>query len=161
MKKVFLIRHAKAEEGSFLKNDFLRNLSPKGEVGAAKKALLLKELTPSIDFIISSDANRALQTAEIFANFFEYGTECIVIEHYLYKDYEPEDLLQTINQISDEMESVMIFGHNPNIAYAAIALGNKHISEFPTSCVAAITFEENSWKDISLSSGKLLYLLND
>lgn len=161
MKKVFLIRHAKAEEGSFLKKDFSRNLTPKGEIVAAKKALLLKELTPNIDFIISSDANRAIQTAEIFAKFFDYDTECIVTEHFIYKDYEPEQLLQTINEISDEMESVMIFGHNPSIAYAAIALGNQHIDLFPTACVAVISFDENHWKDITLTSGKLLYLLND
>lgn len=161
MKKLFLIRHAKAEEGSFSKKDIYRNITPKGEGDALNKSLILSKFTQKIDLIISSDANRAFQTAEIFAKTYNYSADLIIKEHFIYKDYDPIDLLHYINQISNDVETVMIFGHNPNIAYAAAAFCNQHIPSFTTSCVASITFDSNNWQDATLNSGTLNYLLNN
>lgn len=161
MKKLFLIRHAKAEEGGASKNDFFRNISSQGEGGALKKSVKLLQLIPSVDLIISSDANRALQTAKIFAKTFNYNPETIITEHFLYNHYEPSELLHLITGLSDTVNSVMIFGHNPNICYAANELCNQTIYSFPTSCVACIEFENKSWQDVTLMAGKLIYLLND
>ncbi len=160
MKQIILIRHSKAEDRSLQQTDFQRNIIERGQKDAAKKALQLFKLEPSIDLMISSDAPRALQTAEIFAKTYKIDTNKIQLEHYLYNDYEPSDLLHTINQIDNSCQTVAIFGHNPNIAYSAVAFCAQRITEFPTSAVAVINFEVDTWAEVSLGTGFLTHLLD-
>lgn len=160
MKQIILIRHSKAEDRSLQQTDFQRNIIERGQKDAAKKALQLFKLEPSIDLMISSDAPRALQTAEIFAKTYKIDTSKIQLEHYLYNDYEPSDLLHTINQIDNSCKTVAIFGHNPNIAYSAVAFCAQRITEFPTSAVAVINFEVDTWAEVSLGTGFLTHLLD-
>lgn len=161
MKKLFLIRHAKAEDGGMLTRDFNRNLTDRGRNDAERKAQQLIGIQPTINHIISSDANRALQTAQIFAKQFNIPDNLIEKEHFIYNDYHPSDLLFLLQQQGNDVESFAVFGHNPNIAYAAASFVTQPISHFSTSCVAAIEFDVNDWNDITLKGGKLLYLLND
>lgn len=160
MKQIILVRHSKAEDRSLQQTDFQRNIIERGEKDAAKKALQLLKLEPTIDLIISSDAPRALQTAEIFAKTYKIETNKIQSEHYLYNDYEPSDLLHTVNQIDNNCHTIAIFGHNPNIAYTAVAFCAQRITEFPTSSVAVINFEVDTWAEVSLGTGFLVHLLN-
>lgn len=159
MKQIILVRHSKAEERSLQQTDFQRNLIERGIADAQKKAFELLKLEPKIDLIISSDAPRALQTAQIFANAYKIEPDKIELEHYIYNDYEPSDILHTVNQIDNNSQTVAIFGHNPNIAYAAVAFCTQRITEFPTSTVVVINFEVDTWAEVSLGTGFLTHLL--
>ncbi len=69
--KYLFIRHSLAvEREEFLGHDFDRPLSEKGVKRAKKFFKEVKKIYPDIDYIITSNAKRALQTAEILKNFY-------------------------------------------------------------------------------------------
>ena len=68
-KTLILARHGKAEKSDVDNFDFKRNLTERGESDVLMVAQqLLNIITPEL--IVSSPANRAYQTAKIFAKVF-------------------------------------------------------------------------------------------
>ena len=73
MKTLLLIRHSKTEQihdGN--KTDFERKLLLRGFEDSKNIAEQIKKMDQIPDYIISSDAVRALQTAKEFAKVFDY-----------------------------------------------------------------------------------------
>ena len=70
MKTIYLVRHAKAEKGKVDSPDVKRRLNKKGKNDARRlaKKLLKGGFTP--DFLVTSSAKRAVETARIFAKVF-------------------------------------------------------------------------------------------
>src|SRR5271165_7009916 len=66
MRRLFLIRHAKAEPGVG-RDDFERALTDRGREDAKRVASVLAAKNMLADVLIHSDAARARETAEIFA----------------------------------------------------------------------------------------------
>src|SRR5690606_40397205 len=87
-KSLYIIRHAKAELPTFEKDDFDRDLLPKGINRAILIAKKLKTHLPAGDekiLVISSTANRAKQTAKIFCDVLGYPEELILWEPKIYE----------------------------------------------------------------------------
>lgn len=75
-----------------------------------------------------------------------------------------EEILQVIHGVSDEIDELMLVGHNPGMHHLAWSLA---ISEdtspiytaleikYPTGSLAKLTFECESWHDVRLHQGKL------
>jgi phosphohistidine phosphatase len=152
MKKLLLIRHAKAEKDTSVK-DFDRPLKYIGIQDATFMAERLNELSIVPQFIITSPALRTKTTAEIFA------------DHLLLTDPEPnkaiyeasqQTLLKVINQMPDRYDFIALVGHNPGIAQILYYLTGQ-TREVHTSTVALIDFETDSWAAISGDTGKLVY----
>ncbi|MBD1423523.1 SixA phosphatase family protein [Sphingobacterium chuzhouense] len=117
-KSLFIIRHAKAELPIFGKDDFDRDLLPKGTNRAELITQKLKAQLPAMDektLVISSTANRAMQTAKIFCDILGYPEERIVWEpkvyeaHYLF-------LMKLLNDVPASYDYVLLFGHNPGVS---------------------------------------------
>lgn len=115
-KTIFLVRHAKAEEGSARFPDFERELISAGIMQAARMGKKLAEVGIRIDQFITSPAPRAAETARIFAEQLAFPVEQIVSKKGLY-DGGPRAYLETINTLPEDIQTVVLFGHNPDITF--------------------------------------------
>lgn len=115
-KTIFLVRHAKAEEGSAHFPDFQRELVSAGIMQSARMGKKLFELGVPLDLILTSPAPRAAETARIFAEQNQYPTDQIQSQPGLY-DGGARAYLAAINALPDSVSTVAIFGHNPDITF--------------------------------------------
>lgn len=152
---LYLIRHAKAEEYSFLKTDFDRDIVTKGEERAQAIARTLSEAL-TVDrhtLFLSSSANRAIQTAEIFATILGYPTAEIRQDKSIYEAHHL-DILQAINQVEDTVTRLLVFGHNPGLSMLTEYLTDDFV-DLKTSHVAAIKIEGLTFAELSGSTAQL------
>jgi phosphohistidine phosphatase len=155
MKTIYLVRHAKSSWKEAGLSDFERPLNKRGQHDAPFMAKLLAKKDEMPEVIVSSPALRALTTAKIFASEFNSDTQIVEEE----KIYEAGlgNLIKIINNLPETNKTVMIFGHNPGLTYLANYLGDKSIDNIPTCGIVKITFDINSWQDISDGSGKIVF----
>lgn len=155
MKTIYLVRHAKSSWKEAGLSDFERPLNKRGQHDAPFMAKLLAKKDEMPEVIVSSPALRALTTAKIFASEFNSDTQIVEEE----KIYEAGlgNLIKIINNLQETFNTVMIFGHNPGLTYLANYLGDKSIDNIPTCGIVKITFDINSWQDISDGSGKIVF----
>lgn len=123
-----------------------RPLNDRGKRNAPKmaKRLAKRDLRP--DLMLSSPARRALATAEIFAGKLDYPVNKIVVRDRLY-DAGADDLLDVISELDDQFQTVMLFGHNPELAELAHQYSSE-ITRMPTCAVVELQFGEKSWSDL-------------
>lgn len=153
-KKLFLVRHAKTEEGTIDKRDFDRVLTNRGLQDATRLGKYFNTKSDNPDQILSSDAARAYATAELIASQVGYELSRIHINHEIY-EASVRTLFQLVSDLKDEWDSVMIVGHNPPINYLAEYLTGADIGHMYTGSCACITFDTNSWMEASQGSGEL------
>jgi len=152
MKKLLLVRHAKAEKDTGGK-DFDRPLKYIGMQDAGFMADRLKEKLMVPEYIVTSPALRARTTAEIFADHL--GLPVPATNKSIFEASE-KTLLKIINDLPDQYNFVALVGHNPGIAYILQYLTGAAM-EVHTSAVAIIDFETDDWASISKGLGTLAY----
>jgi phosphohistidine phosphatase len=155
MKTLYMVRHAK----SSWKHDVIdhqRPLKGRGRRDGALVSNTIKGEMPPPQKIISSDATRALATANYFKNAFEVEDKDFSTNHNLY-DFSGQNVMQIIKSLDDSLKRVMIVGHNHAFTSVVNMLGNKYIDNLPTSGFVAIEFTEKSWSDIT--TGKTIKTL--
>ena len=153
-KRLFLVRHAKTEEGSKDKRDFDRILTNRGMQDATRLGKYLSSKDSKPDQILSSDAARASATAELMASQMGYEITRIHLNHEIY-EASVRTLFELVTQLKDEWSSVMIVGHNPVINYLAEYVSGADIGHMNTGSCACIVFETESWMEVSQGSGTL------
>jgi phosphohistidine phosphatase len=118
MKKLFLIRHAKSSWDNMEMSDFDRPLNERGEKDAPRMAKLLKQRAVAPDRMITSPANRARCTCQLFAKVLEFEKKKIISEQKLYHA-TPDAILKVLASLPehkrDEEDIALLFGHNPGI----------------------------------------------
>ena len=154
MKKLILIRHSKNENIVAGQNDYFRALKPRGESDALLFAEELREDGMGPDRSVSSPAKRAVQTAQIFAQTFNYQKERVELQQFIYDGYTSGEFVSFLNQQPDEKGQIFIIGHNPEIAMLAINLTDGNFFHFPTTAAVVINFDTQSWKDVNSREGK-------
>ena len=154
MKQLFIVRHAKSDWDNELE-DYDRPLSQRGHNDAPIMAKRISSMGYKPDMLISSSARRAISTARYFAMEFGYPNDCILQEREIY-DIGQRFTLDLITKLSPSVNSVMIFGHNPDHSYVATYLSNEQIGNLPTCAVVGIQFDTDDWSNIKSSTTKLL-----
>ncbi|ASU33780.1 SixA phosphatase family protein [Mucilaginibacter xinganensis] len=152
MKKLLLIRHAKAEKDTAGK-DFDRPLKYIGMQDAGFMADRIKEHAIVPELIISSPALRAKTTAEIFADHLDLAAP--QKNKSIYEAGE-KALLKVINEFPDQHDFVALVGHNPGIAQILYYLTGE-AKEVHTCTVAIVEFDIDNWAMVSRDLGKLVY----
>lgn len=158
-KHVFLLRHAKSSWDDPSVDDHDRPLAPRGRRAAARIADYAMETGIRPDLILCSSAMRARQTLERIAPSLGRDAE-IHIERSLYGATE-DRLLERLQALSDEVDSVMMIGHNPGVQDLAVLLAREGLlrsqleAKFPTAGLATLTFGGIGWKDLERESGEL------
>ena len=158
MKTLVLIRHAKSDWQDSEIKDFDRPLNDRGNADAPMMAKELHRLGLKPDLIISSPANRALTTAVSFARQFGYPQGNIKQETIIYNG-SYQNYVGVINLISNDIECVFLFGHNPEISVTASYLLNNFYEQVPTAACICIDFDVDDWNEIETEKGKLRFFL--
>ena len=148
MKKIILVRHAESSFSSFQISDFDRPLSENGILESNLISSKLKENKISIDYFISSSANRALSTAKIFAENLNFNFLNIVVNDNIY-NASISHLIDIISTIPNNFNEVIVFGHNPSLHKLSQNLTNSIIYEFPTCSAFCIKFDVEDWSDLN------------
>ena len=157
MKTLYIVRHAKASHNETGLKDWERPLMNIGIERANKVSDILKEKKICPDKIISSHAFRALNTAVIFAMNLNYSVNEIEITNHIYEK-TPSSLLDVIKKQSNEISSLMIFGHNPTFTDLYNILSGEKLGYLSTSSVACIQFESDVWNKIHTTKGKSIFI---
>ncbi|MFW5710179.1 MAG: SixA phosphatase family protein, partial [Bacteroidota bacterium] len=100
------------------------------------------------DLIISSPANRALHTAVIFARNMMMDFNRLKIDPGIYMG-DTSEILSIIKSTIDDVNSLMIFGHNPSFTELANHFLNYPVENIPTAGMVFLTFTNVSWAEIS------------
>ena len=156
MKSLILMRHGKSSFKNDGKKDQKRPLNKRGEKNAAQMGELLKEreLVPQI--ILCSSADRARQTAKIVTKIIGYEGE-IKYSKKLYMA-EADEILKVVRNLPDELEKVMVIGHNPGLE-SLIPMLTEKIEGLPSAGVAYISLPIERWKELkSKTEGELVEL---
>ncbi len=143
---MILQRHAKAEKDG--DDDLCRPLSPVGLSNAAVQGETMRQLELYPELIIHSHAMRARQTAEIMAVKLELSQGYTVEDQELYS-CDSSELVTIIRNLPDEVDSVLIVGHNPAIENAADSLGPSGFGHFRPAEAAIYNFDVEEWRAIS------------
>ena len=154
MKTLYLVRHAHAENKN-TRTDFFRVLDSEGKSEAFRTAELfkLKKILPQL--IISSNAERTMQTARIIADEIHYPAEKILADERVYTADEAQ-CLEVIHDTDNSIDSLMITGHNPTISGFAHALTGNFSENMPTASCVIIRFETDQWSSITWRKGKVV-----
>lgn len=145
--KIYFLRHGEADWPDWEKPDDERPLTKKGRKEMEKVAEFLRELDPKISLMLSSPLPRALQTAEIAADYLRVQLKK---EPALGKGFDLEKLRALVKR--EKGNDLMLVGHEPNFSEAIRELtgGNIKLSK---GGVAAVDLEDD------LTNGRLIWLI--
>lgn len=151
MRKLFLLRHARAEAGG---KDESRPLSSAGLADAERLGRFLGRLGLIPDRILCSTALRTRQTVEALTEGCGCRRETVFLpELYL---AETETMLSVIRCNGEAAAALMLVGHNPGLGACAGLLAGDACPDlhatFPTSALALFAANSTTWRDFSSSA---------
>jgi phosphohistidine phosphatase len=168
---LWLLRHAKAvadpPEGG---TDFDRVLAPRGRrdatalsglIGRHGKHLGLGQV-PLPEIALVSPAARTAVTAELASTGWATSPDVRLIPEFYAA--EPEDVLDHLRELPDDITTVMVVGHNPTahaLALGLIAKTDKKGHDvavrkgFPTCALGIYDFDVPHWSDVGSHTAHL------
>ena len=158
MKTLLLMRHAKSSWKHADLADFERPLNKRGKKDAPAVGHWLKARNLVPDFILSSSAVRAAQTAEAVAEAAGLDQHLVDFQDQLYLA-EADDYLTSLRELPDGINLAMVVGHNPGAESLLQILSGK-IEPLPTAVVAILALPVAHWADLSAETdGQLIDVL--
>jgi phosphohistidine phosphatase len=152
MKKLLLIRHAKAtHESGYV--DFERPLTDKGFKQCELMASRLIDQGLKPELMVASLALRTLSTANVFTQGL--GLPKAITNKDIY-DASENALLKVIYNLPENNDFIALVGHNPGISQVLYYLSGV-IKDVPPCSVALIEFEADSWNELHEHAGKLTH----
>lgn len=158
MKRVVIVRHAKSVPYGY-DDDFHRDLTDRGIEDAGKISLQLRELGLVPDLVLASPAVRTMHTAGIYCKNLGYDVKLIQEEATFYGGLTTQRFVDLLQQLSDDIQTVFVFGHNPTVYYLVYNLLKNFTADMPTCSTVVLDFEVQSWKNVSARGGKMAYHL--
>lgn len=154
MKTLLLLRHAKSSWKDTNLPDHERPLNKRGRKDALAIGMALKEKELLPQKNLASSALRVRETCEgIFL-----GCQSTFDTEFLDALYlaEPEDILRLLQTVPDDVERVMVSGHNPGLEGLLQELSG-HIESMPTGALAFISLPITTWSQLnSTTEGELI-----
>ena len=137
-KTLYIARHAKSDWSDASLTDFERTLNFRGKKDVPFMAKLLKEKGIKPELILSSPATRAKETAKEYHSVL--GGKLRFNAHI----YEAStlSLRYLVEESFQEVDTLMLVGHNPGLTGLNDLLSDKSIYNLVTAAVVAIEFEE-------------------
>ncbi|MGW8268021.1 MAG: SixA phosphatase family protein [Longimicrobiales bacterium] len=161
IKTVLLLRHAKSSWDQPLLEDFRRPLAPRGRRAAPRvgRYLAREELIP--DRVLCSGAARAVETWELVSEALGVAVSTEFREELYHAS--PRSLMEILRTLPDEVQSILLIGHNPTFETLALRLagsGNEETLEamrnkFPTAALAILDFGIERWAELEEGGGVL------
>ena len=158
MKTIFLVRHAKSCWEDPVLADIDRPLNKRGKNDAPLMAKKVKKLFIKPDLLVSSPAKRALSTAYYFAEELEIKRSNIAIAKEIYEAL-PDALVNVIHSLPQEVNTAMLFGHNPSFTMITNRFTESPLDNLPTCGVVKIESNADTWADFSEKNSKVTSIL--
>jgi phosphohistidine phosphatase len=150
VKRLLILRHAKSSWSDSSLDDWQRPLNDRGERDAPRVGDLIKRQSLVPDLIITSDAERARTTAQAVARRAGYARE-MIFEPALYHA-GPEDVISVINGVANDVNTVLIVGHNPGLENLVQQLTGEDVT-LPTAALVHISLPIDRWSDLDGDTG--------
>lgn len=158
MKTIYIVRHAKSSWNMVDIPDEQRPLLEKGKKRTKKVIDYFHEKQVRVDYIISSHAVRALETARLLAIGLKYPVEQIKIDSHIYYT-NGDGLMNLFYDLPDRFNSVMIVGHNPSMTDFINLFLEPPVENLPTSGVVCFSFETDDWAKVPVAKRKTNFIL--
>lgn len=156
MKTLLILRHAKSSWADARLADHDRPLNKRGKRDAPRMGQLLHDEDLVPDLIVSSTAKRARATAAAVAEAADYDGE-VRLDPSLYHG-EPEDYYEVLRTLEDDLQRVMVVGHNPGMEALVEALTDQD-EHLPTAALAHVTLPIDRWREVDDECrGRLVHL---
>src|SRR5690606_21690870 len=123
MKRLILVRHGKSSWKYDVADD-KRPLKKRGFKDGDLISGAFEKFYSTPIVVWSSPAVRALETAKIFQEKLQIDDKDFFIKPELYT-FNKVDLLRLIKNCDDQVEKLMVFGHNPAMTGVVNDLGDK------------------------------------
>jgi phosphohistidine phosphatase len=146
MKIVLILRHAKSSWSDSGLADIDRPLNKRGKRDAPRIGTLLREEDSVPDLILSSPALRARKTAEAVGESSGYEGEIEINDDFYPGD--PQAYIETLQSLPDDIQSVMVVGHNPGLEELLDTLTGESAA-LPTAALAKVQFSIRSWLELN------------
>lgn len=159
MKNLILIRHAKSSWEAPL-HDKDRPLTSQGMKSAHLVSCHISKFLPKTYSIWSSTAERASETAVIFAQNINFPLESILYKEELYT-FDEKKLEKVIKTYSNGYDNIIIFGHNEAITNFVNKFGDVYIDNVVTAGFVHIEFNNESWDTINKGKTKKILFPRD
>jgi phosphohistidine phosphatase len=155
---LLLLRHAKSDYPQGVA-DHERPLAPRGEREAKLAGDWLRANAPAVDAVLCSTATRTRQTLA--------RTRIDAPVDYVDRLYDatPGAVIEEINKVGPDVETLLVIGHEPTMSAVALGLATadgsnntaaERIStKFPTSAIAILRTGE-PWDQLTLSGAALV-----
>ncbi|MGW1379048.1 SixA phosphatase family protein [Streptomyces sp. NPDC002446] len=159
LRRIVLLRHAKAEWSET--SDHERPLADRGRKDAPVAGRWLAGAGINPDLTLCSTSVRTRETWKLVVSELPARPKTVYEERI----YEASlgELIALLNETSDEVNDLMLVGHNPGVHALADALAGQadgdllprmNRSGFPTASLAVISFD-GSWKSVEHGVGRL------
>jgi phosphohistidine phosphatase len=164
LRRLLLLRHAKAEPGGPELDDHDRALTERGISDAAAMARYIRRQGYVPSRIFCSTATRTRQTVEPLLNEYKAAVEWLGALYLA----APGKIIATAQDADAADSVVMLVGHNPGLEQAASMLSREAVKpaerdfhdlleeKFPTAALAVIDFDIASWSRLAPGGGKLV-----
>ncbi len=164
MKTLYILRHAKSDQGDGSIDDHDRPLNARGREAAPKMGAYLKAKGYKPDLILCSTARRTVETCNLARPAL--GDMTVAFEQGLYLA-EARSILDRVRRLDDALGAVMVIGHNPGLEQLANGLSASPKSpdeerlhrrmreKFSTCALAVIQFPAKTWREIKQGGGVL------
>jgi phosphohistidine phosphatase len=134
---LLLLRHAKSSWDDPSLADEDRPLAPRGRAAAKRIKGYMRRAQVPVELVLCSPARRARETLDLVEPPGE-----ILIEPELHRATAAE-LLERVRRVSDDIDGVMVIGHEPAIRELAVGLAGSGSElagrKFPTAGLATLT----------------------
>ena len=156
MKTLLIMRHAKSSWKHPERSDYDRPLNRRGKRDAPRMGKFLQQEGLVPDRILTSSAKRARRTANKVAKASGYTRKVKKLET-LY-DSVPGVYFETLQNLPDKYQRVMVVGHNPTMEQLVHHLTGR-IKRMPTAALAHIELPIERWEALDLfTKGTLVNL---
>ena len=159
MKRLYLLRHAKSSWDDPTLADHDRPLAPRGRRAAKVMAEHLRREGIAPELVLCSPSRRTRQTLKRLAPGLGRNAD-VQIEPEL-SAASAAALLEVLHEVPDELESVMLIGHNPGIQDLALSLAGtgseipRLRGKFPTAALATLELS-GTWRELAPGSADLV-----
>ena len=156
MKRLILVRHATAVDRGPEGSDFHRGLKKRGKREAQVMAERVAPVLGTPDQIFSSPADRALQTARVFADRLGVPAERVVLREELYGGLLPDEFLHIVHRFDDGAGTVMVFGHDPCFTEFAAHMIPNFTDSIPKAGVVVMEIARSTWRTVHAGDARLV-----
>lgn len=154
MKNLVIVRHGEGQIRNAFMEDIRRPLTRRGHHNVAVAAAEFTSLGLQVDAVVSSPAQRALETADIWLHQMHLPKDRLRVDEEIY-EAERSDIIGVVRGLDNAHDTVVLVGHNPGLTGLLRHLTGSNAEIMSRSSFAIIKMNVDCWSRISLKDSEL------